>query len=121
MLADLVEHAVCVGLILLAGIGSYAAGTRRRPARHGGARTDGPSRRRSAELRQSVGASFSSCPSRPGPAGPGPPSLNALDSLGTEPGQHKAKVGDAYYRVGWRLDGRGRPADGWGPWQKVPG
>ena len=28
---------------------------------------------------------------------------------------------DAYYSVGWRLDGRGRPADGWGPWQKVPG
>ena len=30
-------------------------------------------------------------------------------------------MGDAYYSVGWRLDGRGRPADGWGPWQKVPG
>ena len=28
---------------------------------------------------------------------------------------------DAFYSVGWRLDGRGRPADGWGPWQKVPG
>ena len=25
-----------------------------------------------------------------------------------------------YYSVGWRLDGRGRPADGWGPWQPVP-
>ena len=28
---------------------------------------------------------------------------------------------DAYYSVGWRLDSRGHPADGWGPWQKVPG
>jgi Domain of unknown function (DUF1929)/FG-GAP-like repeat len=28
---------------------------------------------------------------------------------------------DAYYSVGWRLDGRGRPADGWGPWHTVPG
>ena len=28
---------------------------------------------------------------------------------------------DAYYSVGWRLAGRGRPADGWGPWRKVPG
>jgi hypothetical protein len=28
---------------------------------------------------------------------------------------------DAFYSVGWRLDGRGRPGDGWGPWQKVPG
>ncbi|MEO6503391.1 MAG: VCBS repeat-containing protein [Jatrophihabitantaceae bacterium] len=26
----------------------------------------------------------------------------------------------AYYSVGWRLDGRGRPADGWGPWLPVP-
>jgi hypothetical protein len=26
----------------------------------------------------------------------------------------------AYYSVGWRLDGRGRPADGWGPWVPVP-
>jgi hypothetical protein len=25
-----------------------------------------------------------------------------------------------YYSVGWRLDARGRPADGWGPWQEVP-
>jgi hypothetical protein len=25
-----------------------------------------------------------------------------------------------YYSVGWRLDGRGRPADGWGPWEPVP-
>jgi FG-GAP-like repeat len=25
-----------------------------------------------------------------------------------------------YYSVGWRLDARGRPADGWGPWQAVP-
>ena len=25
-----------------------------------------------------------------------------------------------YYSVGWRLDERGRPADGWGPWQPVP-
>jgi hypothetical protein len=28
---------------------------------------------------------------------------------------------DAHYSVGWRLDGRGRPADGWGPWRQVPG
>jgi galactose oxidase-like protein len=27
---------------------------------------------------------------------------------------------DAHYSVGWRLDDRGRPADGWGPWQRVP-
>ncbi|MGH3791216.1 MAG: FG-GAP-like repeat-containing protein, partial [Pseudonocardiaceae bacterium] len=26
----------------------------------------------------------------------------------------------AYYSVGWRLDSRGRPADGWGPWLPVP-
>jgi hypothetical protein len=26
----------------------------------------------------------------------------------------------AYYSVGWRLDARGRPADGWGPWLPVP-
>jgi hypothetical protein len=25
-----------------------------------------------------------------------------------------------YYSVGWGLDERGRPADGWGPWQPVP-
>ncbi len=25
-----------------------------------------------------------------------------------------------YYSVGWRLDARGRPADGWGPWTAVP-
>ncbi|MGH3797227.1 MAG: galactose oxidase-like domain-containing protein [Pseudonocardiaceae bacterium] len=25
-----------------------------------------------------------------------------------------------YYSVGWHLDGRGRPADGWGPWEPVP-
>jgi hypothetical protein len=25
-----------------------------------------------------------------------------------------------YYSVGWHLDGRGRPADGWGPWEAVP-
>ena len=25
-----------------------------------------------------------------------------------------------YYSIGWRLDARGRPADGWGPWQDVP-
>jgi hypothetical protein len=25
-----------------------------------------------------------------------------------------------WYSVGWRLDGRARPADGWGPWQPVP-
>jgi len=25
-----------------------------------------------------------------------------------------------YYSVGWRLDARGRPADGWGPWEAVP-
>ncbi|WP_250557283.1 galactose oxidase-like domain-containing protein [Pseudonocardia lacus] len=28
---------------------------------------------------------------------------------------------DAHYCLGWRLDGRGRPADGWGPWRTVPG
>jgi FG-GAP repeat. len=28
---------------------------------------------------------------------------------------------DAYHTVGWHLDGRGRPAGGWGPWQPVPG
>ncbi len=27
---------------------------------------------------------------------------------------------DAHYCVGWRLDDRGRPADGWGPWRQVP-
>ncbi len=26
----------------------------------------------------------------------------------------------AHHCVGWRLDGGGRPADGWGPWQRVP-
>jgi hypothetical protein len=26
----------------------------------------------------------------------------------------------AYYSVGWGLDGRGRPAEGWGPWLPVP-
>ncbi len=25
-----------------------------------------------------------------------------------------------YFTVGWRFDGRGRPADGWGPWEPVP-
>jgi Domain of unknown function (DUF1929)/FG-GAP repeat len=28
---------------------------------------------------------------------------------------------EAFWTVGWRLDGRGRPGDGWGPWTKVPG
>lgn len=27
----------------------------------------------------------------------------------------------ASYSVGWHLDGRGRPARGWGPWREVPG
>jgi hypothetical protein len=37
--------------------------------------------------------------------------------------QVDAAVGrnDAHYSVGWHLDDRGRPADGWGPWRKVPG
>ena len=26
----------------------------------------------------------------------------------------------AYHSIGWGLDGRGRPADGWGPWQPLP-
>ena len=54
MLGDLVEHAVCVGLILLAGIGSYAAGTRRRPARHGSVqiRAKPPPQRRAATVRR---------------------------------------------------------------------
>ncbi len=25
-----------------------------------------------------------------------------------------------FYSVGWHLDGRGRPTDGWGPWETVP-
>ena len=52
MLADLVEHAVCVVLILLAGIGSYAAGTRRRPARHGSVQIRPPPQRRAATVRR---------------------------------------------------------------------
>jgi hypothetical protein len=32
-----------------------------------------------------------------------------------------AQRNTAYWSVGWRLDGRGRPADGWGPWEPVPG
>ncbi|HEU0087587.1 MAG TPA: FG-GAP-like repeat-containing protein [Pseudonocardiaceae bacterium] len=28
---------------------------------------------------------------------------------------------DGYYSVGWHLDGRGRPSEGWGPWAPVPG
>jgi hypothetical protein len=31
-----------------------------------------------------------------------------------------AQQNGGYYSVGWRLDERGRPADGWGPWQQVP-
>jgi hypothetical protein len=31
-----------------------------------------------------------------------------------------AEKNGCYYSVGWRLDERGRPADGWGPWQDVP-
>ena len=27
---------------------------------------------------------------------------------------------EAFYSVGWHLDGRGRPGDGWGPWTKIP-
>ena len=26
----------------------------------------------------------------------------------------------AHHSIGWRLDGRGRPTDGWGPWQQLP-
>jgi Domain of unknown function (DUF1929) len=36
----------------------------------------------------------------------------AVDAL---PQQNRAR-----YSVGWRLDGRGRPADGWGRWSDVP-
>ncbi len=27
---------------------------------------------------------------------------------------------EAFYSVGWHLDERGRPGDGWGPWTKIP-
>ena len=46
--------------------------------------------------------------------GDGTPELVVM-AVDNPPGQN-----GGYYTVGWRLAG-GRPADGWGPWQAIPG
>jgi hypothetical protein len=46
--------------------------------------------------------------------GDGVPELIVL-AVEVQPQANRAR-----YTVGWRLDGRGRPADGWGPWAEVP-
>ena len=46
--------------------------------------------------------------------GDGTPELVVM-AVDNPPGQN-----GGYYTVGWRLDA-GRPADGWGPWQAIPG
>ncbi len=46
--------------------------------------------------------------------GDGVPELVVL-AVDVLPQQNRAR-----YCVGWRLDDRGRPADGWGPWSEVP-